>query len=60
MMFTVIVKGSIIISELSKQSCQAVKNSFLDEHVLQGLKSKLIDGVISETFYIADAIRIRL
>ncbi|KAM2828673.1 hypothetical protein PS2_034446 [Malus domestica] len=33
----------------STMSFAAVKNSFLDEHFLQGLKSKLIDGVISKT-----------
>ncbi|BBH09547.1 AP2/B3-like transcriptional factor family protein [Prunus dulcis] len=61
--FNVLVNGLIINSEFSKyilnkyyELCCS-QNSFLHEHLLEGLNCKLVAGVISETVNIADAIR---
>ncbi|CAL8176501.1 unnamed protein product [Prunus armeniaca] len=61
--FNVLVNGLNINSEFSKyvlnkyyELCCS-QNSFLHEHLLEGLNCKLIVGVISETINIADAIR---
>ncbi|ONH91552.1 hypothetical protein PRUPE_8G122800 [Prunus persica] len=61
--FNVLVNGLIINSEFSKyilnkyyELCCS-QNSFLHEHLLDGLNCKLVAGVISETVNIADAIR---
>ncbi|PQP94520.1 B3 domain-containing protein [Prunus yedoensis var. nudiflora] len=62
--FNVLVNGLIINSEFSKyilnkyyELCCS-QNSFLHEHLLEGLNCKLVAGVISETVNIADAIRV--
>ncbi|KAG5238826.1 B3 domain-containing protein [Salix suchowensis] len=61
--FDITVNGLVINSELSKHlqtkyyelcCCQ---NSFLHEHLLDGLNCKLVVGMLSETINIADAIR---
>ncbi|KAJ6409627.1 hypothetical protein OIU84_009176 [Salix udensis] len=61
--FDITVNGMVINSELSKHlqtkyyelcCCQ---NSFLHEHLLDGLNCKLVVGMLSETINIADAIR---
>jgi hypothetical protein len=61
--FIILVNGLVINSELSKflvnkyyELCCSQK-SFLHEHLLEGLNSKLAAGIISETINIADAIR---
>ncbi|PQQ04389.1 B3 domain-containing protein [Prunus yedoensis var. nudiflora] len=61
--FNILVNGLIINSEFSKyilnkyyELCCS-QNSFLHEHLLEGLNCKLVAGVISETVNIADAIR---
>ncbi|GKV22501.1 hypothetical protein SLEP1_g32366 [Rubroshorea leprosula] len=61
--FTILVNGLIINSGLSKylqtkyyELCCS-QNSFLHDHLLEGLNCKLAAGVIAETINIADAIR---
>ncbi|GLT60071.1 hypothetical protein SLA2020_328570 [Shorea laevis] len=61
--FTILVNGLIINSGLSRylqtkyyELCYS-QNSFLHDHLLEGLNCKLAAGVIAETINIADAIR---
>uniref|UniRef100_B9HRZ5 TF-B3 domain-containing protein n=1 Tax=Populus trichocarpa TaxID=3694 RepID=B9HRZ5_POPTR len=61
--FDILVNGLVISSELSKplqtkyyKLCCS-QNSFLHDHLLDGLNCKLVVGMLSETINIADAIR---
>ncbi|KAK9286164.1 hypothetical protein L1049_014546 [Liquidambar formosana] len=61
--FTILVNGLIIDSEFSKhirtkyyELCRS-QNSFLHDHLLEGINCKLAAGIILETINIADAIR---
>ncbi|XP_011000328.1 PREDICTED: B3 domain-containing protein Os01g0234100-like isoform X2 [Populus euphratica] len=60
--FDILVNGLVINSELSKhlqtkyyELCCS-QNSFLHDHLLDGLNCKLVVGMLSETIHIADAI----
>ncbi|RZC31720.1 B3 domain-containing protein Os01g0234100-like isoform X2 [Glycine soja] len=61
--FRIVVNGLVIDSELSKyirnkyyELCCS-QRSFLHDHLLEGLNTKLAAGIISETINIADAIK---
>ncbi|CAL1410091.1 unnamed protein product [Linum trigynum] len=61
--FGIVANGSIINNELPRrlgvkyyELCRS-RNSFLHQHVLEGLNDKLVAGMIAETVHIADAIR---
>jgi len=61
--FDILVNGLVISSELSKHlqtkyyKLCCSQNSFLHDHLLDGLNCKLVVGMLSETINIADAIR---